>query len=164
MVISNNIKNILKFSFAFLLLCVLGTFATDVASAKTINMTNYVGDSVRGYLTDMYSRSEYKYGILTTEYIQNNYSYSTYYYLCLTNDKLDLSTLNYVNANCDKLYRYYSISGSYNLEVVNEDKLIVNGIYYYLGTKDYLLINIATAILIAMLVSLLTFVIMRLFV
>ena len=50
----NNIKNILKYSFRLLLIVGFSTFATKVASAKTINQsTDVINDNILKYFENV---------------------------------------------------------------------------------------------------------------
>ena len=86
----NNIKNILKYSFRLLLIVGFSTFATKVASAKTINQsTDVINDNILKYFENVYEREDYKNYLLASEYVNNGgYNYTTYYYMCLTNEKI----------------------------------------------------------------------------
>lgn len=135
MKIIKNIVNsfIIKNSFRLLLIVVLSTFATSVASAKTIDNSNQVLDYSRyDYFINLYDRSKYKNYLLASEYIQNSYSYYTDYYICLTNEDVTINSSISAIANCDELYRWNYRSNSDNvLEKVNDNKLIVNNSVYY---------------------------------
>ena len=113
-------------------LVVLSTFATSVASAKTINNSNQVLDYSRyDYFVNLYMRSEYKNYLLASEYIQNNYSYYTDYYICLTNEDITLNNSISANATCEELYRWnYRSSNDNVLEKINDNKLIINNSVY----------------------------------
>lgn len=139
MVIIKHLKNIVKHSFRLLLIVVLSTFATAVASAKTINNSNQVLDYSRyDYFVNLYMRSEYKNYLLASEYIQNNYSYYTDYYICLTNEDITINSSISASATCSELYRWNYRANSDNvLEKVNDTNLIVNNsVYYVNNVKD----------------------------
>lgn len=131
----NNIKDCLKTSFRFLVIVtVLSTFATSVASAKTVTSTSSVIDSATlDYFENIYKRSNYKNYVIASEYITSGvgYNYITYYYFCLSNQQIEVSDPINVNASCDVLYRSYRNNNTYVLERQYDNNLIVsNNIYY----------------------------------
>lgn len=139
MVIIKHLKNIVKHSFRLLFIVVLSAFATKVASAKTINNSNQVLDYSRyDYFVNLYMRSEYKNYLLASEYIQNNYSYYTDYYICLTNEDITINSSISASATCSELYRWnYRSSNDNVLEKVNDNTLNVNNsVYYTNNVKD----------------------------
>lgn len=135
----NNLKSILKHSFTIVLLLVLSTFATDVASAKTIYQSNsFIDSNILDYFDNVYKRENYKNYLLATEYVQiSQYSYTTYYYMCLTNDSIDTSNTLSVSSSCDKMYVYYRQNNVYTLESYNDSSLTVqNSVYYSVTNKN----------------------------
>ena len=83
-------------------------------------------------------RSEYKNYLLASEYIQNNYSYYTDYYICLTNEDITINSSISASATCSELYRWnYRSSNDNVLEKVNDNTLNVNNsVYYTNNVKD----------------------------
>lgn len=135
----NILKNILNHSFRLLLIVVLSTFATSVASAKTINQSNsFIDSNTLDYFDNVYKRENYKNYLLATEYVQlSQYNYTTYYYMCLTNDHIDTSNTLNVSSSCDKMYVYYRQNNVYNLESYNDTSLTVqNSVYYFATNKQ----------------------------
>lgn len=168
MVIIKVLRNIVKHSFRLMFLVVLSTFATSVASAKTISNSNQVLDYSRyDYFVNLYMRSEYKNYLLASEYIQNNYSYYTDYYICLTNEDITLNSSISANSTCEELYRWNYRSSSDNvLEKVNDNKLIINNSVYYtnnLYEKRYVLEKILITISIGLFTFFLSYVILKIF-
>lgn len=162
----NNLKNIVKHSFRLLLIVVLSTFATTVASAKTINQSsNFIDESIINYANNIYEREDYKNYLLAQEYINNgSYNYYTYYYLCLTNDKIDTTNSLNVSSSCDVLYRYYRNNNTYNIEKLNDKELSVNeSIYYIKSSKNYVIEKLLITISIGILTFYLTYVLFKLY-
>ena len=162
----NNLKNILKHSFRLLLIVVLSTFATTVASAKTISQSsNFIDDSVITYADNIYEREDYKYYLLSQEYINNgSYNYTTYHYLCLTNEKIDTTNTLNVSSSCDTFYRYYRSNSIYNIEKLNDNELNVNNsIYYTKSSKNYFIEKLLVTISIGILTFYLSYVLFKLF-
>lgn len=161
-----NLRNTLKHSFRLLLIVVLSTFATTVASAKTItSSSNFIDDTVINYANNIYDREDYKSYLLAQEYINNGtYNYTTYYYLCLTNEKIDTSSTLNVNATCDVVYRYYRINNVYVSEKLSDKELNVsNSIYYTKTGKNYVIEKLLITISIGILTFYLTYVLLKLF-
>ena len=106
--------------FLFSVFCV-----TIVAKAETIENNHYTIDTTtRENLMSMFENSNYKNFIISSKRInENNYNYYRYYYLCLTNDELDLTDSMNINSSCDILYTLYnnsiSITNNSNLSVIN---------------------------------------------
>lgn len=162
----NNLKNTLKHSFRLLLIVVLSTFATTVASAKTItSSSNFIDDTVINYANNIYDREDYKSYLLAQEYINNGtYNYTTYYYLCLTNEKIDTSNTLNVNATCDVVYRYYRNNNIYVSEKLSDKELnVINSIYYTKTGKNYVIEKLLITISIGILTFYLTYVLLKLF-
>ena len=162
----SNLKNIVKYSFRLLLIVVLSTFATTVASAKIINQSsNFIDESIINYANNIYEREDYKNYLLAQEYINNgSYNYYTYYYLCLTNDKIDTTNTLNVSSSCDVLYRYYRNNNTYNIEKLNDKELNVNeSIYYTKSSKNYVIEKLLITISIGILTFYLTYVLFKLY-
>lgn len=161
-----NLKSILKYSFRLLLIVVLSTFATDVASAKTIYQSNsFIDSNVLDYFDNLYKRENYKNYLLATEYVQiSQYNYTTYYYMCLTNDPIDTSNSLNVSSSCDKMYVYYRQNNVYNLETYNDNNLVVQNSVYYSTSKT---VNHVEKLLVLLNIGLfsffLTFILFKLF-
>lgn len=137
-----DLLSMLKVSIKAFLIAGFCLVATDVAEAKTLNTSSsFIDQSTFNYFSDVYEREDYKYGIFSSEYIQNTgYNYTTYYYLCLTNSDIDISNTSSVNASCDKLIRYHRSNNVYETELLNDNKLIINdSIYYYFNDKQYII-------------------------
>lgn len=151
-----NLRSILKYSFRLLLIVVLSTSAAEAASAKTIYQSNsFIDSNALDYFDNLYKREDYKNYLLATEYVQiSQYNYTTYYYMCLTNDKIDTSNSLNVSSNCEKMYVYYRQNNIYNLESYNDNELNVQNSVYYSTSKT---INHVEKMLILLNVGLFTF-------
>lgn len=164
--ILNNMKSILKYSFSFLIIAVLSTFATSVASAKTITQSNsLISEDMLNYFNNIYEREDYKNYLLVNEYVSNgSYNSINYYYMCLTNDIIDTSdTLNVVSS-CDKIYRVYRSNSSYVLENYHDNSLsISNSIYYAENGKKYYIEKLLIGLNIGVLTFYLSYVILKIF-
>lgn len=165
----HNMKNISRFSFRLLLIVVLSTFATTVASAKTISTTSSTVDtSTLEYFENIYKRSNYKNYVIASEYVQNGgiSSYTTYYYLCLSNERINTYDPINVNASCDVLYRSYRYSSTYYLEKLSDNTLRVNNNIYYTNNiydTDYANTKLLVLLNIGILTFYLSYVILKIF-
>ena len=119
--ILNNLKSILKYSFTFLFIIVLSTIAPEGASAKTITSTTAVDETIINYFDNILERKHYRSYLLASEYEGSNYNYTTYYYVCFTNEEVDLSNTTQVSANCEEMYRYYRANNVTNIEKIEDD-------------------------------------------
>lgn len=129
-------KNILRISFMFILIIVLSTFATDVASAKTINNSNQFADTARlEYFNNMYERSDYKNYLMSIEYVGSGYNYYTYYYMCMSNEAIEFTDNANASLNCDELIRYYRNGSDYQVDKMSDNNLTVNNSVYYTNKK-----------------------------
>ncbi len=135
----NNLKNIVKPSFRLLLIVVLSTFATAVASAKTIynSSSSTISTDILEFFDNIYDREDYKRYILANEYIGSGYNYTNNYYMCLTNEDIDTSNSLSVNSSCEKMYLYYRDSGSYVFEELSDNELIIDNSIYYVYENNY---------------------------
>lgn len=135
----NNLKSILKISFTTLLVVVLSAFAVDTASAKTLSSSNTMLDeSTIDYFNDIYDRENYSYMVYASEYVNTSgYNYTTYYYLCLTNEKVNTSDTLNVNVVCDELYQYSKNNNSYVVNKLDDTDFIVNNSIYYYRESNY---------------------------
>ncbi len=160
----NSIKNILLNKTLFLVFCFLtcfSIFTTEVVDAKTINSSYLFADSTRlDYVDNLFKRSNYHYYLLSVENTNSGYSSYSYYYLCLTNEKINITDTINASANCDEMYVYYrNSSNDYVLEKYNDNKLEVNNsVYYTSNTLDYpyIIQDVMISIFIALLVYCLT--------
>lgn len=136
----NNLKSILKHSFRLLLIVVLSTFATDVASAKTINGSmTFLDSNTLTYFENIYERENYKNYVLASEYVNvGSYNYTNYYYLCLTNDNVDSTDTMNINVSCDKLFLSYRLNNTQNLSLLSDDNLNVIDSVYYSKTQKFI--------------------------
>lgn len=135
-----NMKSIWKYSFKALLIAVFSVVACSHADAKTVTDSyNYLDTNSLNYYQNVYMREDYKYSILTSEYVNlGSYNTVTYYYLCLTNTEVDVSNTSNVNATCDKLYQYYRQNNVYHVEKLEDSNLSINdSLYYYQDSKHY---------------------------
>lgn len=142
MVILNNLKDILKNKFLIflMLLIVFSLVATKVAEAKTITSSVSFGDSTRlDYFDNIFERSKYNHYLLAIENVSSGYSSYSYYYLCLTNDVINVVDQVNASANCEEMYVYYRNSNSdYVLEKIEDNELIVNNSVYYIENTSYI--------------------------
>lgn len=136
-----SLKSIWKVSCKALFIAGLCLVATNVAEAKTVTTSNsFIDQNAYTYFNDVYSRENYKYGVMTYEYYQNvsSYNYTPYYYLCLTNEEIDVSNSTNVTSSCEKLLRYSRENNTYTAETLNDNELKVsNTLYYYFDNKEY---------------------------
>lgn len=135
-----DIKSICRISITALLVAVFCVLTTDVVDAKTLTTSNsFISQEAYNYFDDVYSREDYKYSILASEHYQNSaYNYVSYYYLCLTNNEVDVSDSTNVTATCEKLLRYQRVDNSYSATILSDNELKVEDtLYYYLDKKDY---------------------------
>jgi len=103
--------------------CAKAMTITD--NLRTINEANL------NYLVNIYDRNDYKNYIISSDYISSGYNGYTNYYLCLTNDELDVSSPGNITSSCSELYRYNSSTNSYSLEKLSDPELkVINSIYY----------------------------------
>ncbi len=141
--IYRSVMRLIGYSIAILLLAFC---ATRCAKALTISDNLLpISDSQLNYLKNVYERSNYKNYVITSNRINNNYNTITYYYLCLTNDDLDLSSATSLTSNCNEFYRYNSTNNNYEMIKLNDTELILNNSVYY---SSYFKNNIDTNILI----------------
>ena len=160
MAISNNLKSILKHSFTICLLLVLSALAPMGASAKTITESNNVVDnSALLYFDNIYDRGDYRYYLLASEYEENasSYTYTTYYYLCLSNDAPEIKDVSNASSSCDVLYKFYRQNSKYSIETVDDDTLTVENSLYYYYTK----FDIVGNLLFLMSILILTYILYR---
>ena len=138
----NIIKNIWKLNLKACLVAFFSFIFAFSVNAKTIDSSSaFIDSSTRDYFNNIYEREEYKYSILSSEYITNSSGYgsTTYYYLCLTDNRPDTSTTENIQSTCDKLYRFHRTSSIYDIEHLSDSNFkVVNGIYYLQDSKHYL--------------------------
>lgn len=114
--------------FLFLVPC-LSFCVTTVAKAETITNSQYVINSdVFNMLDNLYSVNNYSNYIMTSTRVYDNYRYTSYYYLCLTNNDLTISDSLNIFSSCDILYTYNSNDNVLNKS--NNSLSVVNSIYY----------------------------------
>lgn len=162
----NLYRIIIKFiCYAFLLLLV-GFCATRCTKAMSItDNLRTINDTQLTMLKDIAERNNYKYYVITSDYISSGYNNYTNYYLCLTNDQLDVSTPNFLETTCEKIYRYTNNANNYSLgEVVDKNFKLSNVVYYtnYNESRQKV-INIMLIITLIGGISLLFQIIIRLF-
>lgn len=138
----HNIQNIWKKSYKVLIVTFFSFIFINSVSAKTISSSSaFIDSSTRDYFNNVYEREDYKYSILSSEYVLNTSGYGsiTYYYQCLTNERPDVSDTKSLDSSCDKLYRFYRNNSVYDIEELSDSKLQVsNAIYYLQDSKHYL--------------------------
>lgn len=162
----NNIKDLLKNSFRLLLIVVLSTFATQVASAKTISNSVNFADSTRlDYFKNLYLSSEYKNYLLSIENTNSGYSTYSTYYICLTNSKIEVNSSLSASSSCDVMYFYHRDSNNYVLEKYNDNSLVVTNSVYYTNSLDKSFINekLLVGLNIGVLTFLLSYVFLKIF-
>ena len=112
-------------------------------------------------------RSEYKNYLLASEYIQNNYTYYTDYYICLTNEDIVINSSISASATCEELYRWnYRSSNDNVLEKVNDNRLNINNSVYYTNStfeKRYVIEKILITISIGLFTFFLSYVLLKIF-
>lgn len=167
MVILNVMKNLLRISFTVIFIAVLSTFATTVASAKTINNSNQFADSTRlDYFENMYKREDYKNYLLSIEYSGSGYNNYIYYYMCLTNDDINFVNTVTASSSCEKMMRYYRNGSDYIVEDINDNSLVINNSVYYTNSvheKDYINEKLLIALNVGLFSFFLSFIFLKLF-
>lgn len=122
-----------------LFILVIGFVATSCAKAMTINDNlRTIPQSQLDYLKEIGERSSYKNYVIYSDYVYagsyNNY-YSNYY-ICLTNNELDVPYANIIETNCNKIYRYTTYNGNSFVEIVDSYLKLNNTFYYTNVNKD----------------------------
>lgn len=158
-----NIRNILKkLSFCVFSLIVFCLVATEVAEAKTIsNSVNFANTTQLSYFENLFKRSGYKYYILA---LDNSDNYYNDYYICLTNDFLDISNEVSLSSSCSEMYRYYRSNSTYNLVKYNDNTLILNNSVFYTSSyneNNNLVLSYLLGICICLFSFFLTFVLLK---
>lgn len=128
----NSTKNILKISFSVLISIAFSLVTTQVVEAKTISNTNdFVSDEMLTYFENVYVRSKYKNYLLSSEYVGSGYNYTTYYYICLTNEDITMNDSINASSNCEEMYRVYRDNYNYVFEKLSDKSLSINNSVYY---------------------------------
>lgn len=163
MAILNNLKDTLKNKFLIfaMLLIVFSLVTTKVVEAKTITSSVSFGDSTRlDYFENIFERSEYNHYLLAIDSVSSGYSSYLYYYLCLTNSKVNVTNQVNASATCEEMYVYYrNSSNEYVLEKYEDNELVVKNSVYYLGNTS-LLYYVTVAIFIILTVFMLSWLLM----
>ena len=132
--ILNNLENILRHKFLIYFLIIVFSFvATKVAEAKTITSSVSFSDETRlTYVEDVYKRSNYNHYLLGIENTSSGYSSVNNYYLCLTDNDIEITDELNAISSCEKMYTYYRNSdGDYVLEEYNDNILIMKNSVFY---------------------------------
>lgn len=137
-VFNNIYRSFLRVIGYIVVIVVIGLAASRCAKAMTINDNlRTISDSQRQMFENIYMRSKYDNYILASSYNSSGYSNYTDYYLCLTNDKLDVTNVKNIVSNCDELYKYNSYSNSYVFDKLTDNRLnVVNSVYYTNSIMD----------------------------
>lgn len=161
-----NIRSIWKVSFTALLLAVFCVVTTEVVDAKTVTTSNsFISQDAFIYFTDVYKREDYKYSLVASEHVYNSaYNYVNYYYVCLTNEEVNVTNSTNASATCEKLLRYSRNDNSYTATILSDSELKVQDtLYYYLDNKDYFIPTHLFIISILTSISLLLIIFMAIF-
>lgn len=123
---------ICKFIGYVIVFLVIGLCASRCAKAMTItDNLRTINETQLTMLKDIGQRSKYKYYVIASEYTNSGYNNYTNYFICLTNEKIDVSTPNFLNTSCEKIYRYTNSSNNYSMtEIVDKQFNLSNVIYY----------------------------------
>lgn len=129
---SNVYRIVIKFICYALVLLLVGFCATRCTKAMIItDNLRTIPESQLTMLKNIAERNNYKYYVITSDYISSGYNNYTNYYLCLTNEELDITTPNFLETTCEKIYRYTNNSNNYSLgEVVDKEFKLSNVTYY----------------------------------
>lgn len=163
----NSMKNILRISFSVLISIAFSLVTTQVVEAKTITNTNdFVSDEMLTYFENVYVRSKYKNYLLSSEYYGDRYDYTTYYYICLTNEDITMSDGINASANCEEMYRVYRSNYDYVFEKINDNSLSINNSVYYTNgviEKSYISEKMLIALNIGVFTFFLVYVLFKMF-
>ena len=163
---SNMYRIIIKFICYGLVFMVIGFCATRCTKAMTItDNLRTIPETQLTMLKNIAERNNYKYYVITSDYISSGYNNYTNYYICLTNEQLDITTPNFLETTCEKIYRYTNNSNNYSLgEVVDKEFKLSNVTYYtdYNSSRQKV-INIMLTITLIGGISLLLQIISRIF-
>lgn len=176
--ILKNIKNILsdigssmyriiiKFICYGLVFLVIGFCATRCTKAMTItDNLRTINETQLEMLKNIGERSKYKYYVIASQYISSGYNNYTDYFICLTNEQLDVTTPNFLNVTCEKIYKYTNNSNNYSLgEVIDKEFKLSNVTYYtnYNDTQEYIF-SLLWIISLSLLIYCLIYVIFQIF-
>lgn len=142
---------IVKFIGYLIVFLVIGFCATRCTKAMTINDNlRTISETQLTLLKDYAESSKYKYYVIASEYNTSGYNNYYNYYLCLTNEQLDISSPNNLNTTCTEIYRYNNSSNTYSMTKINDSNFTLNNSTYYTNYNDKLihLNNIVYVILI----------------
>lgn len=167
--ISWSIKNILNsFLFKAFIIAVFCVVATPVADAKTVtDSQEFISEDRLLYFENLYKRSDYNHYLLVAEDNVDNYYSYTDYYICLSNEDIEITDNLNASLNCEEMYRYYRISNNnYDLVKVNDNNLIVEDSLFYTSNIydiDYVENRMLIALNIGLASFLLVFVLFKIF-
>lgn len=143
---------------------VIGLAASRCAKAMTINENlRTINESTLNTLKNIYERSDYNYYLISSNYIKSGYSNYTDYYLCLTNERFDVSDASNTIATCSELYKYNTYN-DYSFVKVNDPELkIVNSFYYVKSKKKDLFFAILMSILVGLFIFVFLYIVCKIF-
>lgn len=134
---------VVKFIGYMIVFLIIGFCATRCTKAMTItDNLRTINETQLEMLKDIGKRSKYKYYVISSDYISSGYNNYTNYYICLTNEQLDISTPNFLNTTCEEIYRYTNNSNNYSMaQVVDKQFKLSNVVYYtnYNNSDKYIL-------------------------
>lgn len=111
---------------------VIGFCATRCTKAMTISDNLRTINETQLTLFEDYAKSsKYKYYVIASEYNTSGYNNYYNYYLCLTNEQLDVSSPNNLNTTCNEIYRYNNTSNNYSMTKINDNNFTLNNSTYY---------------------------------
>lgn len=123
---------IVKFIGYLIVFLVIGFCATRCTKAMTINDNlRTISETQLTLLKDYAESSKYKYYVIASEYNTSGYNNYYNYYLCLTNEQLDISSPNNLNTTCTEIYRYNNTSNNYSMTKINDSNFTLNNSTYY---------------------------------
>lgn len=132
-------RNIARIIASAIIGFICAFFTQSCVNAQSItNNLRTINDSYITYFTNVAESSDYKNYVITSDYT-NNGSYNNYttYYLCLTNDDLNIKDSINMSSNCDLLYSYNNYSNNYNYNISKDDHIYLTNTIYYTNKKDY---------------------------
>lgn len=170
-VFNNIYRSFLRIIGYIVVIVVIGLAASRCAKAMTINDNlRTISDAQRAMFENIYLRSDFDNYILTSSYNSSSYNNYTDYYLCLTNNKLDVTNVKNIESDCEELYKYNNYSNNYTLEKLNDKNLKINNSVYYtnslmdksIGYNTVVLLIAIALFLIALFILIILFKVFRL--
>lgn len=133
----NIYRIVVKFIGYLIVFLVIGFCATRCTKAMTISDNlRTISESQLEMFKDIGERSKYKYYVISSEYINSGYNNYYNYYICLTNEQLNVSSPNNLITTCEEIYRYNNTSNNYSMTKVNDTNFNLNNTVYYTNYND----------------------------